>query len=244
MTGPAGEGATMNDATDVVPGGPQADAGALRITVSGSARWYFPAEQVTLRADISFAGPERSAVVEDAAEAQRPLLADVVDLAEAGMLLRHSAGALRVTTRIPVDEHGRRRAPVHTARLQVTGVFIDFDELAGFVERWSETDGVELNVYGWDVLDEHRDYYTADVRRDAVAQAVAKAQAFADAVSRGPVVVTEFADPGLLHGGDQQPPTMARMAATAMDSAGPGELVVEPEDVVISAAVEARFVAT
>jgi len=74
----------------------------------------------------------------------------------------------------------------------------------------------------------------------AVDDAVAKAQAYSDAVGRGPVRAIQLADPDMLATGPQAR-SMPMMATAAPDAASTLEL--RPEDIQIAVAVDARFVA-
>ena len=80
-----------------------------------------------------------------------------------------------------------------------------------------------------------------EVAAEAVRAAVERATAYAEALGRTDVVPVEIADLGLLSQGDPVP--MPRMAKMSMDAAGAAALDVRPEDIVVTAAVEARFTA-
>jgi hypothetical protein len=71
--------------------------------------------------------------------------------------------------------------------------------------------------------------------------AVTRAEAYAEAIGLGTVDPIEIADVGLLAGNAEaaaSAPRMMRMAAS--DAAGPA-LALQPADIVVGAAVEARF---
>ena len=80
---------------------------------------------------------------------------------------------------------------------------------------------------------------------DAVAVAVERAIAYASALGRTTVVPIEIADLGLLgeHRPEQPAPRMFARAATAADAAPPA-VDFRPDDIVVTAAVEARFTAS
>ena len=76
----------------------------------------------------------------------------------------------------------------------------------------------------------------------AVDDAVAKAQAYADAVGRGPVRAIQLADPDMLSNSAEP---MSRMMVTGAPAAGGAAPTLElrAEDIHIAVSVDARFVA-
>ena len=91
--------------------------------------------------------------------------------------------------------------------------FTDFEQLSTFLDKWALEDGVEVGTTDWDVTEENRRTYEAALRSDAVADATAKAQAYATAAGRGTVRRWQLADPGMLGNNDGPRPLMARMAS-------------------------------
>ena len=80
------------------------------------------------------------------------------------------------------------------------------------------------------------------MRRAEVKDAVARAQAYADAVRRGRVVAVQLADPGMLDGANppESPVPMVRTVAAETDD-GATSLVLEPAQILVRAEVDARF---
>jgi uncharacterized protein YggE len=215
----------------------------LEIVVRGSARRRYPAERATVRLTAQYDGTDRQEVHRRAVGVHEPLTSEIADLAEAGAVTRWNSDQLRVFTYRPVDSRGARRRMFQVA-IGVEAEFVDFEKLSAFLDRWAAEEGVDVGHTSWDVTEEHRAAYEADLRREAVADATAKAQAFADAAGRGRVTAVQLADPGMLSAafaGDDGAPRMRTMMA-AMDSGGP-TLDLRPDDITLSASVDAKFVA-
>ncbi|MCL3817027.1 SIMPL domain-containing protein [Aeromicrobium wangtongii] len=124
----------------------------------------------------------------------------------------------------------------HGAQVEVRAEFDDFERLNKFLDHWSGVDGVEVSGVEWDVSVASRRRYESEVRKSAVDDAVAKAQAYADAVRRGRVVPVEIADPGMLAGSAPAAPVLA-----ASGGARDRRPVLVPAEIVIRAEIDARF---
>jgi uncharacterized protein YggE len=219
---------------------------ALEVTVRGEAEGTYPAERAVATLGATIEGPDKQRAFADAVAIQDPLTAQLRELVDLGAVATWSSDQVRVYTYRPWVDGEQRGAPVHSASVGVTAEFTDFERLSGFVDYWSGRDGVEVNGISWDVLDRNRRAYESDVRKTAVENAVAKAQAYADAARRGRVSVTRLADPGLLTAsGGAGPQPYARkveMAAVADGGAGPS-LQLTPASIVIRVEVDAQFTA-
>ena len=103
--------------------------------------------------------------------------------------------------------------------------------------------GASIAGIDWALTAARREQLIGQVRRAAVQDAVAKAQAYADAVGAGTVRVVAIADAGML--GEGLHPTQAPSAkfarAVAADSGGPVEFT--PEDIATAAEVDVRCLA-
>lgn len=217
---------------------------ALEITVRGRAERQYRPEQGTVLLSAAFTEPTSEAAHAKALELQSDVVAELTRLDEADALNTWHANDIHVFGHRPwVD--GKRSKTVYTTRIAMTAEFLDFEALAAFLVEWAGRDGLEVGRIVWSVLDENRRKYEATVRRDAVVDAVAKAQAYADAVGRGTVTAVALADPDMLGSAQPEPMPVARgMAAPMMaDGAAEPSLELRPDDVVIRVAVDARFVA-
>jgi len=211
----------------------------LDITVRGSAEQHHPAERALVSMAASIEGPDKQQVFADAVAIQDPLSGQLKDLVELQAVHTWSSDQVRVFSHRPWDGEGKRGKTVHVAKVEVRAEFTDFERLSGFLDYWSGVDGVEVNGIGWDVSAKNRRQYEAEARKSAVDDAVAKAQAYANAVRRGKVVALQIADPGMLSGHADAPPALYK---TASFDRGPGpELGLTPEEIVIRVEVDARF---
>jgi hypothetical protein len=145
-----------------------------------------------------------------------------------------------VYSRRPWGPDGQRLRLTHHADVAVRAEFIEFERLGGFLDSWGGKDGVEVGGVVWDVMSSNRRSYESDVRRSAVDDAVAKAQAYSDALQGARVHAVELADPGMLNpdpGGSE--PLMLRSAV--MDVGGGPQLQLTAREIVIYMEVDAKF---
>jgi uncharacterized protein YggE len=218
----------------------------VEITVRGAAEARYAAERALVRMEAAVEGLDREDVRDRVAAVHGPLLSHLADLQDAGAVTTWSSDQVHVHSRREVLDGGRvgvaTDRAVHAARAQVTAEFVDFERLSGFVDQWSGREGVDVHGLEWDLATRSRRTFEAEVRRQAVDDAVAKAQAYADAVRRGRVVAIEIADPGMLgRGGDAPFVEHRARSVAAHDAAGSIDLV--PGEIVVTAQVDARFVA-
>lgn len=212
----------------------------VQISVRGNAEGRYAAEVATVEARAALEDSDRETVRRRALEVVAALQDGLGPLEESGAVARWSSDQVRVFAERP-RKRGEPQPIVHHARLSVRAEFVDFDALADWVSGVATLDGAEVQGIGWDVEAETRRAYEAEVRRAAVVDAVAKAEAYAAAIGRTSVEPTHLADVGMLgDGGDDRPMTMA--AAGAGDGGDRPKLRLKPRDVIVRATVEARFV--
>jgi uncharacterized protein len=193
--------------------------------------------QLTVRAD----GPERGPVVERVTTLADPLRDDLVAHRRSGEVVEFSSGRVSVWTERPWNTEGRQLPPVHHAALEISATFGDFDALSWWIGEIADTDEVQIADIRWELAPETRAAVEQDVAAEAVQVAVARARAYAEALGLDTVTPLEMADAGLLlPKPDAAAPKMMR--AMAMD-AGASGIALQPADIVVSAAVEARFLA-
>ncbi|GAB10458.1 hypothetical protein GOARA_056_02060 [Gordonia araii NBRC 100433] len=216
---------------------------ALEITVRGRAERQYRPEQGTVLLSAAFTESTSEAAHAKALELQSEVVAELSRLDETDALNTWHANDIHVFGHRPWIDGKQSSEVVYTTRIAMTAEFLDFEALAAFLVEWAGRDGLEVGRIVWDVLTENRPRYEAKVRRDAVRDAVAKAQAYADAVGRGSVTAVALADPDMLSSGSDAVPAAPMMArAMVASDAGPS-LELRPDDVVISVAVDARFTA-
>ncbi len=214
----------------------------LEITVRGSAEQHFAAERATVTMAAAIESADKQQVYDDAVAVLEPLVMQLHGLADRGAVTTWSNDQVRVYTHRPWTDDGERGEMVHVARVQVEAEFTDFERLSGFIDYWGGKGGVEVDGIRWDVTARNRRVYEADVRKAAVDNAITKAQAYADAVRRGRVTALHFADPGMLNGGGDPPPTPVAMSLAGSES-GPAGLDLTPGEIVVRVDVDAHFAA-
>ena len=214
----------------------------LEIVVRGNARGSYPPERALLSLSVDFSGPDRETVYTDAAEVQARIAESLTDLDERGAVSKWHSESVHVWSYRPVDPKGKPRELLYVTQIRVRTEFVDFDELGTFIDTWATVEGVDVGGVRWDVTDEGRLEHERDLRRQAVDDAVAKAQAYADAVGRGPVRAIQLADPDMLSNSAEP---MSRMMVTGAPAAGGAAPTLElrAEDIHIAVSVDARFVA-
>lgn len=222
------------------------------ITVQGQHSSFHPAERATVHLSIHFDGPRRGSVFDAVNAAAEDVRARVTVLhdAQKGPITWWSSDSVQVWGDRPWNQDGKQLPVVFHARINFTAKFGDFAALARFVEDLAGIDGVTISQLEWALTDTRRVAVTAEVRSRAVKDAVSKATVYAQSIGLGSVRAIAIADPGMLGdqvgasgGGGMQFAASSRQFK-AMDAGGTPELSLKPEDIEVSAVVDARFVAS
>ena len=214
------------------------------VTVQGAFTAHFPPERATVRVEVAIDGPERSEVFRqatDSADVIRESIIGVFD-AGAGPVTEWSSGSVSVFSERPWNNDGAQLPLVFHASIGFSVRFSHFVELARWIEETAVVDGATIESVIWSLTPGRETTVTAEVRSRAVKDAVAKATVFAQSIGLGTVRPVALADPGML--GDQgggQPPSLR--ANKTMMAGSPG-LSLKPEDIEITAEVDARFMAS
>ena len=214
----------------------------LEITVRGSAEKHYPAERATVVVSASLEGLEKEKVFRDAVAIQEPLSKQLGELVGRGAVTTWSSDQVRIYSQHPWGPDGERLPLTHYASISATGEFVDFERLSGFVDYWAGKDGVQIGGLNWDVTAKNRRVYENDVRRSAVDDAVAKAQAYSDALRKGRVQAIQLADPGMLRQAEASLEMRMAKSFGMADMASP-ELRMTPEEIQIYVEVDAKFLA-
>jgi uncharacterized protein YggE len=211
----------------------------VTITVRGEHEERWAAEVGIVRTTLRSEGRDRATVVDQLAQLADPVRSDLDGRRDAGTLDRWTSSRANVWTERPWSPDGTRLAPVHHASLELTATFTDPAALSAWVDDLALREGAQIDAVTWELSEA-----TASAARDRVAaaavrDAVGRATAYASALGLASVTPVAIADTGLLagEGGTPSPKLMRAMAA---DAAG---VALQPEDVVVSAAVDARFTA-
>lgn len=213
----------------------------VTITVRGESQTSVLPERAVAHATASAEGPTRSAVVERVAALSEPLRADLTALAGTGTLIDWTSARMSVWADRPWNSEGKQLELVHHASVDFSATFADPLVLSEWLNTIAATDGLQVGPVEWQLTPETRTRIERAVATDAVAVAVARASAYAAAIGRHDVRPIEIADLGLL-GSASAPPARLMAKAAAFDAAG-SAVQFRPDEIVVSAGVEARFVA-
>lgn len=220
------------------------------ITVRGEHETRVAPERAIAHLTIRAEARERGTAIERIAALTEPVRDDLAARKLAGAVTEWSSQRASVWSARPWSNDGRQLAPVHYASVDFSVTFTDFTALSWWAGEVSERDGVQFGQIDWQLTPETRAATERDVATAAVGVAVARATAYAGALGLASLTPLEVADLGLLTGTDSPagPPIhralMGKAVFAAADSAGSGPAVqFQPEDIVVTAAVEARFAA-
>lgn len=219
-------------------------------TVRGSHRLFHTPERATVVASLSLSGPKLQPVYDQVLRDLEAVKAsiDAIHSQTAGPVTWWSTKQVRTWANRPWNQDGKQLPLVHHASVGLEVKFSDFTALGRWVsEQVAGTRSFSLDGVTWALTEANRTGLERTVRTKAVQNAAQRAQEYADALGLGPVRPVGVADAGMLSVGlspqgmnDAAP--YARMAA-AKAGGGDTELELAPEDIEISAAVDARFVA-
>ncbi|QRY40869.1 SIMPL domain-containing protein [Microbacterium hominis] len=214
----------------------------VTITVRGESHARVRPERAVAHVTATADGPERTAVIERVSALAEPLRGELAARAATGALAEWSSQRLSVWADRPWNNEGRQLDLVHHAAVEFTATFVDPTDLSDWLNDIALTDGLQVGAIEWQLTPATRARLEREVATDAVAVAVDRATAYAAAIGRHEVTPVEIADLGLL--GSTTAPAAPRMMAkaAAFDSAG-AAVELRPEEIVVSAGVEARFTA-
>jgi uncharacterized protein YggE len=223
------------------------------ITVQGRFSAFYPAERATVEVSVHREAARRQPAFAGTLAASETVRESIVALHDhsAGPVTWWASDSIQVWTEKPWNNEGKQLPPVFHARIGFTVKFSDFDALAQWIEAVSATDSVSIGQITWALTEARTTGVTAEVRSRAVKDAVAKASVYAQSIGLGSVHAVAIADPGMLgdqvHGGGGPEAAFMRVAKIGGGGGGGGSepaLSLKPEDIEVSAVVDARFVAS
>ncbi len=217
----------------------------VTITVRGENETRIAPERAAIHVSIRADGPVRAAVVEHAMTLAEPVRVSITDRQEVGAIADWSSKRLTVRAERPWNDQGKQLAPVYYASIDFTATFIEASELSIWVSEISPLDGVDVGWVNWHLTPQTRADIEREVASAAVGVAVQRAQAYAAALGLGSVTPLEIADTGLISRESTPAPQMikAHGAIFAESADAGGQMEYKPDDIVVSASVEARFTA-
>ena len=217
----------------------------VTVTVRGEHEARVAPERATIRVGVRADGPERTAVVENVMRLAEPVRSSITDRADTGSVVEWTSKRLSVRAERPWSNDGKRLAPVYYASIDFTATFAEASDLSIWVSDISPWDGVEVGWVDWHLTTATRAQIECDVAAAAVGVAVTRAEAYAGALGLHEVTPLEIADVGLISSGQPSPgaPMLKARGGVAFAADAAPAMQYEPEEIVISATVEARFLA-
>lgn len=218
----------------------------VTVTVRGEHEARIAPERATIRVSIRAEGAERASVVDRVMRLTEPVRESITARHDTGVVVDWSSKRLSVRAERPWNNEGKRLAPVYYASIDLTATFAEASELSLWVSDVSPWDGVEVGWVNWHLTTETSSRIEREVAAAAVGVAVTRAQAYATALGLGTVVPVEIADVGLIAPTPAQPfagMAKSRGAMVQQSDAVGASMEYAPDEIVISATVEARFLA-
>ena len=210
------------------------------ITVRGEHETRIAPEEGVVHLSVRCDGPERAPVVERIAVIAAPLRDELAARQASGEVSEWSSQHANVWSERPWNNEGIQLPLVHHASVDVVATFTEFAALSFWISAVAEREGVQLGGVTWQLTSATRREVEAEVAAHAVQTAVSRATAYANAIGHASVTPLEIADIGLL-GRPEADPGPRMMRAMASDASP--TLDLQPQDIRVTAGVEARFAA-
>lgn len=213
----------------------------LIVTVRGTSESRIAPERATVRVAAETDGGDRAAVIADVHRAVEPLRASLADLQARGAVETWSNPRVSIWAERPWNDAGAQLEPVHHASLVLTAVFADLEAVSGWLDDVSAEPSVRIDGIDWHLTPTTARRLERETAAAAVSDAVERATAYAGAIGRTKLEPLDVADAGLLSATPEPVAERAALKSVMMDAAGSPGFAVTPADVVVTAAVDARF---
>lgn len=215
----------------------------VTITVRGEHEARIAPEHAIAHVSASVDGAERGAVVERIAALVGPVRDDLTARKASGGIADWTSQRVSVWADRPWNSEGRQLDLVHHASVELRATFTDFMLLSDWLSDMASREGMQVGSVSWELAPETRARVEREVATQAVSVAVERATAYAEAIGRATLTPVEIADLGLLTDGVAPAGGAMQMMKASMgrDAVGSAMAEFHPEDIVISAGVEARF---
>lgn len=215
------------------------------ITVRGRFSAFQAPERGTVHATIAYEGPTMEPVYDQVARDLEAVKVTITPLktGDHGPVTWWSAQQLRTWTTRPWNKDGVQLPLVHHASVEIEVKFRDFGSLSRWVgEHAANTEGLRVSHVEWALTSKRERELQRQARTRAVEDAVMRAQQYADALGLGKIRPVAIADAGMLGTHPQEGGGAHMRGAMAVGSSGAPEVELIPEDIEVSATVDARFV--
>ncbi len=216
------------------------------VTVHGEHVARVAPEEAVATLVVRAEGAARERVVHDVSAWTAPLRDELATAEAEGRVAQWSSDGMSVWAERPWNAEGKRLAPVFHAAVTVTATFTDFDALSAWASEVIAREGVQFSGLEWRLSPLTKAALERSVAAEAVTVAVERATAYARALGLSAVSAVEIADAGMLsddRGGRGESARPLRARAAFSGDAGGADIRLQPADVVVSATVDARFIA-
>ena len=201
------------------------------IVVRGEAFQEVPPELATFSVSVTVRDQDRQAVIDRLQERIAGVRAVLVDSGDA--VERHKTSAVQV---FPEFKRGSERVVAYTGSADTTVTVTDFEALGQLLLRLAALPNAAVAGPWWQLRPGSR--AGADVRREAIADALSRAREYAAAVGARVDRLVEIADEGTGGGG----PMMRMVNLSAAEESAAFEL--DPQQQTVEAAVTVRVTIT
>ncbi|RLP76378.1 SIMPL domain-containing protein [Mycetocola tolaasinivorans] len=167
------------------------------VVVSGFAQREYPATRAEVSARVEVEGADRREVVERASLLHAELSARAQELSDRGATTRWHADSVSVGTSPFWGPDGVRGADVQRASAGLFLRFSDFAALTEWVTVLASEPLVRLGGVNWDIAEADRGERVAEVRAEAVRDAVSRAEVYAHAAGAGTPALEAIFESGL-----------------------------------------------
>ncbi|MGF3055659.1 SIMPL domain-containing protein [Microbacterium sp. YY-01] len=214
------------------------------ITVRGEHETRHAPERATVHLAVRSEHHERADAVARAHNWAAPVIDSLQQRENTEGFERWSSSHVTVRAERPWNNEGKRLPVVYTATVEFTVVFRDATELSTWISEVSVRDGITIYSVQWSLTETTREEVEREVATRSVAVAIVRAEAYARALGLTTVTAQEIADTGLLSRNEpRHEPRMMSARASAVGASTAPQFELEPEDIIVSATVEARFIA-
>jgi uncharacterized protein YggE len=205
---------------------------SVEITVRGEAERRVAPTRCVIAVSAHAVDVDHRTAYDRAVAAAGRVRGEIVDL-PATALGTWSIGEVATYVDRPWTETGRG-VPEHHAVVAARVEVLDLSRVGPLVDAWGTRDALELGGVTWDISPAERAEAERQARIDAVAAAARRARDLGEAIGRTTIRLCQLADVGLL-GPESVGVAMAR---------GGAAVGLVPADVVVTAVIEARVLAT
>jgi uncharacterized protein YggE len=204
------------------------------VVVRGEALREVPPELAVFSVTVSARDKDRQTTLTRLTERAAELRTALDDYPDA--IERRETGGVQI---YPELKRGGERVSAYTGSVTTTVTVTDFAVLGELLLRLGNQDQTSVSGPWWQLKPGSR--AGADVRKEAIADALSRAREYAEAVGAQVDRLVEILDEGTGGGVPMPPPMMMRAAMSeSADMADSPELVLDPEQQTVQASVVVR----